>query len=442
MQATAYRSTRDHQWAAAHDPLFTACGAGVEISVSGLAQANRNRPIDSLVVLVQQVMDAVANLPYRRLRALDKETWQGIVDLLHRTDLFDATTLKLPPKVREWAKGTTDGSAALKLQLRIDGESGSFKQILLTPAPGPDAGYFETLLGDLEQQQGQLFLFDGGYWDIDTYHAIADSGNDFVTKRGGNVQPHLVKELPLPEEPLASGYVVLQDALVYLGDRQDLLYRMLQVRLSTDEEITLLNSLVHASADEICLLYRYRWTIEIVCTQMTKGNARAIRPGRDDITDFYHLVRHDNPVNEQFHQLPSLGESRLLQHGPDLRAECLDRGCHVAQLNLLGDGRLQLSTLNPQSFLFLSQLLALALEFGQGDDTRQVGFQQPLLLPFQLFLCLGQGVNAGTKFLGNPMTTVGTFRGIGDHLRVRQNQAQGVCLTWARHIALPRPASR
>ena len=88
---------------------------------SGLAQANRNRPIDPLVVLLQQVMDAVANLPYRRLRALDKETWQGIVDLLHRTDLFDATTLKLPPKVREWAKGTTDGSAALKLQLRKKG---------------------------------------------------------------------------------------------------------------------------------------------------------------------------------------------------------------------------------------------------------------------------------------------------------------------------------
>ena len=264
MQATAYRSTRDHQWAAAHDPLFIACGAGVEISVSGLAQANRNRPLEPLVVLLQQVMDAVANLPHRRLRALDKETWQGIVDLLHRTDLFDATTLKLPPKVREWAKGTSDGSAALKLQLRIDGESGSFKQILLTPAPGPDTGYFEALLGDLEQQQGQLFLFDGGYWDIDTYHAIADSGNHFVTKRGGNVQPHIVKELPLPEQPLASGYVVLQDALVYLGDRQDLLYRMLRVRLSTDEEITLLSSLVYASADEICLLYRYRWTIEIL----------------------------------------------------------------------------------------------------------------------------------------------------------------------------------
>ena len=264
MQTTDYRSTRDHQWAAQHDPLFTACGANVEISVSGLAQANRKRPLEPLVVMLQQVMDAVADLPHRRLRALDKQTWQGIVGLLHRTDLFDATTLTLPPKVRTWAKGSRGESAALKLQLRIDGKTGQFKKILLTPAPGPDASYFEALLGNLEQQQGQLFVFDGGYWNIEVYREIVASGNDFVTKRGGNVQPHVVEELPLPQQPLSSGYVVLRDAQVYLGDRRDPLYRMLRVRLSTNKEIVLLTSLVNASADEICLLYRYRWTIEIL----------------------------------------------------------------------------------------------------------------------------------------------------------------------------------
>jgi hypothetical protein len=264
MQATAYRSSRDHKWAAENDSLFTACGAGVEISVSGLAQANRNRPVEPLVVLMQAVMNAVANLPHRRLRALDKKTWQGIVHLLHRTDIFDATSLKLPPKLREWAPGIQEGSAAMKLHLRLDGQRGDFKKILLTPAPGPDTPYMASLLGDLSQQKDQIFLFDGGYWKIDIYHAIVDSGNHFATKRGGNIKPHVVQELPLPEEPLTSGYTVLQDALVYLGQRQDLLYRMLRVQLTTGKEITLLSSLVNASADQICLLYRYRWTIEIV----------------------------------------------------------------------------------------------------------------------------------------------------------------------------------
>jgi hypothetical protein len=51
MQMTAYTSTRDYQWAAQNDPLFAACGAGVEISVSGLSQANRDRPLGPLVGL-------------------------------------------------------------------------------------------------------------------------------------------------------------------------------------------------------------------------------------------------------------------------------------------------------------------------------------------------------------------------------------------------------
>jgi hypothetical protein len=264
MQMTAYTSTRDHQWAAQHDPLFAACGADVEISVSGLAQANKNRPLAPLMALLQQVMSAVANLPHRRLRALDKETWQGIVNLLSRVELFDATTLELPPKLRDWAPGTNEDEAALKLQLRIDGERGDFKKIALTPAPGPDAPYFEEMLGDLEQQQDQIFVFDGGYWSLETYHAIVDSGNHFVTKRGGNIQPEIVKELPLPDEPLSSDYTVLQHALVHLGENQDRLYRLLRVQLSTDEEIVLLTSLLEATVNQICLLYRYRWTIEIV----------------------------------------------------------------------------------------------------------------------------------------------------------------------------------
>ncbi|MEJ2267419.1 MAG: IS4 family transposase [Anaerolineales bacterium] len=264
MQATAYDSTRDHQWAAANDALFLANGAGVEISVSGLAQANRKRPLEPLVVLVEAVMQAVANLPARKLRALDKQTWQGIVDLLQRTDLFDATTLKLPPKLRKWAPGKHAGTAALKMQLRIDGWRGDFKKILFTPEPGNDSPYLNDLLGDLNEQEGQIFVFDGGYWKLETYHQIVDSGNDFVTKRGGKIKPQPVKDLPLPEEPLASEYEVLQDALVYLGERRDLLYRMLKVRQTNGHEITLLTSLVGLSADEICLLYRYRWTIEIV----------------------------------------------------------------------------------------------------------------------------------------------------------------------------------
>jgi len=267
LQATAYESTRDHQWAAAHDPLFATCGAAVQISVSGLAQANANRPLEPYVVSMQQVMDAVARLPHRKLRALDKKTWQGITHLLKRTDIFDATTLSLPPKLSEWAKGMAGrkaDAAGVKLQMKLAGHSGAIKQLMFTPAAGSDSPYFDDLLGDLEAQSDVIFLFDGGYWNLDIYQQIVTSDNHFVTKRAGNIQPQIMEELALPEEPLASGYTVLQDALVYLDDEQSQLYRMLKVRLTTGEQITLITSLLEAPADQICLLYRYRWTVEIV----------------------------------------------------------------------------------------------------------------------------------------------------------------------------------
>lgn len=264
MQATAYQSTRDHQWAAENDVLFAANGAAVDISVSGLAQANRQRPIEPYLVFMRQVMDAVASLPHRKLRALDKETWQGIVGLLGRVDLFDATTLVLPPRLSDWAPASGHEHSALKLQLKVAADTGAIKQIMLTPGTGNDSPYFATLLGDLETQEGTLFVFDGGYWNTDTYQEIVDSGNDFVTKRAGRIKPIIVEEQPLPEEPLASEYTVVKDAIVRLSEENAQRYRMLQVKLTNGKEVTLLSSLLEAPADHICLLYRYRWTIEII----------------------------------------------------------------------------------------------------------------------------------------------------------------------------------
>ena len=88
--------------------------------------------------------------------------------------------------------------------------------------------------------------------------------NEFVTKRDSNIKPAIAQELPMPQEPLPSEYTVVKEALVTLGDDPDHTYRMLEVELTSGQPITILSSMVDAPADQICLLYRYRWTIEIV----------------------------------------------------------------------------------------------------------------------------------------------------------------------------------
>ena len=144
----------------------------------------------------------------------------------------------------------------------------------------------------------------------------------------------------------------------------------------------------------------------------------------DNVADFYQFVSHNDTVNQQFYQLPSLNKARLVQCGTNLRAEGLYGGCRVTQLNLLVDCRFQLSALGGQRLPFLSQLAVPPLKLRQGHDLGQVGFQQALVLPFQLFFCLVQGVNPGTEFLGQPVATMCAFQSMSHDLRLSQHLIQ------------------
>ena len=77
-------------------------------------------------------------------------------------------------------------------------------------------------------------------------------------------------------------------------------------------------------------LYDQRMKIEIVFTQMTKADALTGRTGWDDISDLYVAIFDHNPVNEQFHQFPSLLKVGMLQSHLDSLAELFDRSCQTS----------------------------------------------------------------------------------------------------------------
>jgi putative transposase len=134
---------------------------------------------------------------------------------------------------------------------------------MVVPASGNDNPYFEALL-DLQEGAEYIYVFDAGYFNIEVYHQINDSGNYFVTKLHKNIKPIIQRQRPVPDQPVAGDYVVLEDAYVCLGGDESRWYRILRVRLPTGKVITILTNLLLLSAEQICLLYRYRWTIEIV----------------------------------------------------------------------------------------------------------------------------------------------------------------------------------
>ena len=262
LHASSYTSSRDLTWAAENDLLFKALNADFDISVSGFGQAMRSRPIEPYWHLLDSVMQAVSALPHQRLRGLSSEAWRQVTSLFGQIDLFDATQFNLPPSLCQWAE-TSPEKSSFKLQLKLDGRDGHFKEALVAKPSGNDNAYFEALL-DLECDAEALYLFDCGYFKVARYHEITDTGNYFVTKLHANIEPRHQHTRPVQEQPNEAGYRVLSDAYVCLSGRDDLWYRCLQVQLSTEQEITILTNLLWVDAAQVCLLYRYRWSIEIV----------------------------------------------------------------------------------------------------------------------------------------------------------------------------------
>lgn len=260
-------SLNDLQYGMAHDPLYAAHGAKLEISVAGLSKANANRPVEPLLHLLGDVLQAIGKLPQsdKVLREVNAPTSKGIAHLLEQTRIFDATTFQLPGQIARWAR-VNDTDAGFKLQLRLAGGYGGPDRITLTPKAGNDNPYFLNLL-DLEQDAGHIYLFDTGYFKIETYGKIVTGGNHFVTLLHDNISYEIIRQRSVPQGVTANGYTVHSDCEVYLGsgaNRSSQVYRLIDATDSQGHRATILTDLLELTAEQLCQLRTYRWVVEIV----------------------------------------------------------------------------------------------------------------------------------------------------------------------------------
>jgi IS4 transposase len=268
-------SLHDLQHAMAHDPLYAAHGAHLEISVPGLSKANAQRPTQPFWAVLAEVMAAIELLPRavrigreQPLGAANAKSLRQIARLLDSTQIFDATTIALPPHVAAWARVSEKRErAGIKVQLRLRAGYGGVDRVMVTGAAGNDNPYFRALL-DLEAAaRGQLYLFDTGYCKLATYDQIRAHGSDLVTVLHDNIRVEVVTEYPIVSPVTAPGYVLHSDRLVYLGSgdtRSEHLWRLLDATDTQGRRRTILTSLLTEPAERITQLRAYRWAIEIV----------------------------------------------------------------------------------------------------------------------------------------------------------------------------------
>jgi hypothetical protein len=250
-------------------------GAQLEISVPALSKANARRPAQAFWDVLAEVMAAVDALPQtvrigraKPLGAATPKALREIGQLLERTQIFDATTLALPPQVARWARTSTKRErAGMKVQLRLRAGYGGSDRVMVTGAKGNDNPYFGALVDLPSAAPGQVYLFDTGYCKLATYDAIREHGSDLVTILHGSISVEVVEERPVPTPETAPGYTIHSDRLVRLGTgatRSPHLWRLIDATDIQGQRRTILTSLLTEDAERITQLRTYRGTIEIV----------------------------------------------------------------------------------------------------------------------------------------------------------------------------------
>ena len=261
------RTLRDLHQDLSKDPLYAVLGAHLNVSVSGLSQANANRPVTPFLMLLDDVLAQLRHIParYRILRQIESQDLEQIELLLEKMTLFDSTTLSLPPTIASWAQSCAT-QAGVKVHLRLRAGVGGIDQAIAVPGRHHDSRYFQELL-DLTPGAGWIYSFDCGYWGIATYDAITESDNFFLTALHGKLSFEVVEERPLPSSPGDSGYQLLRDCIVHIGKderRSPHPYRLVEALDTRGRKVRILTNLLDEPVDHICWLKRYHWMIEIL----------------------------------------------------------------------------------------------------------------------------------------------------------------------------------
>ncbi len=264
---TRARGLREHHAMVQSDPLYLLHGGRLDVSFQALSDANAGRPlepfVDALNGLLAQVRQVAGTR--RTLPGVGEGALREIQTLLTRTHLLDSTTCELSPALTPALK-YCDTQAGLRVQLKLAAGYQGIEKLLITSAKENDNQQFHKLL-ERELAADQVYLFDCGYYKLATYDQITEAESLFVTKRHGRLGCDVLRERSLPQQAPDTGYTLLGDYDVTLGGertRARFTYRLLKVLDTHGEPLEILTNAWHLAAWKICLLYRYRWTIEIV----------------------------------------------------------------------------------------------------------------------------------------------------------------------------------
>ena len=181
--------------------------------------------------------------------------------LAETTYLIDATSLKLDGRSRDWAR-FSEGVCGAKAHVVYDADADQPIYAAITAARVNDI----TAAQAMPIEAGASYVFDLGYYDYTWWKKLDDAGCRIVTRLKSNTPLAVIEELPVPPDTN-----ILSDRIGRLPRRlsnsrdnpfHDAV-REVRVRLDTGKVLRILSNDLDATAQEIALLYKRRWAIEL-----------------------------------------------------------------------------------------------------------------------------------------------------------------------------------
>jgi len=248
----SFRSFRSLAVAVEPGGLLNFTGRERLVGRSSLIDAFAHRPWEFFAEVYQAVVCHLENRLHGPVQAPRRSP----------VKLIDATTLPLIHRLVDLFTGAK-GTAAAKINLRLDERTELPESLVVTQSRRHERKTVELLID--WGQRAVTYIFDRGYFCLDLFVRLSNSGNFFITLLKENIKVRTVKVNKRYVGRWYQGFQLLADKIVEVGrDRKagPVRLRLVKARDEKGNCWQVLTNHFDLTALEICLLYRRRWAIE------------------------------------------------------------------------------------------------------------------------------------------------------------------------------------
>ena len=233
----------------AHSSKCYHLGFGKNVTRSNLSKSNENRDF--------KIFEEYA---YHLIEIARKKRSNSDFEIQGKVYAFDSTTIDLCLSIFWWAKfRSTKGGLKLHTLYDITTQIPAFVHI--TPASVHDMNAMDVI----PYEHDAYYIFDRGYMDFARLYNVTRHSAYFVIRAKRNLKLEILKDLKRSDssEIIISDHIVRLDGFSSYLDYPENFRRVRYYDADTKRPFTYLTNNLEITAEQVALLYKNRWQIEL-----------------------------------------------------------------------------------------------------------------------------------------------------------------------------------